>query len=90
MIVYISNGVISYCGDKDELVSRHCVVRGGVLPEEKRKHAIGLREYKDGFECLMEIENIGGLPPDAVTERAAIDDVVVYIRDKSIPKNHAG
>ncbi|MCL2604639.1 MAG: ABC transporter ATP-binding protein [Defluviitaleaceae bacterium] len=83
MIVYISGGSISFSGDKDELVSRHCVVRGGRLPEEKRRYAIGIREYKDGYECLMETDNIGGLPPDAVTERATIGDVVVYMERRS-------
>jgi ABC-2 type transport system ATP-binding protein len=79
MIVYISHGEVSFCGDKDELISEHCVVRGGKLPKEKQKYAIGLREYKDGYECLMKVENIGGLPSDAVTERPTIDDVVVYM-----------
>jgi len=83
MLVYISGGAISFSGDKDELISRHCVVRGGALPKEKQKHAIGLREYKDGYECLMEIDNIGGLPLDAVTERPTIDDVVVYMERRS-------
>ncbi|MCL2388715.1 MAG: ABC transporter ATP-binding protein [Defluviitaleaceae bacterium] len=79
MIVYVSNGIVSFCGDKDELVSAHCVVRGGKLPEEKRKFAIGLREYSGGYECLMKVNDIGGLPAEAVTERATIDDVVVYM-----------
>ncbi|MCL2100035.1 MAG: ABC transporter ATP-binding protein [Oscillospiraceae bacterium] len=83
MIIYISNGAISFCGDKDELVNNHCVVRGGKLPEEKRKFAIGLREHSSGYECLMAMEDIGGLPSDAVTERAAIDDVIVYMERRS-------
>lgn len=83
MIVYISDGAVSFSGDKDVLLSKHCVVRGGKLPEVKRKHAIGLREYKDGYECLMEVDNIGGLPPDAMTERATINDVVVYMERRS-------
>jgi len=83
MIIYISHGVISFCGDKDELTSGHCVVRGGSLPEEKRKSAIGLREHSNGYECLMALTDIGGLPPDAVTERATIDDVVIYMERRS-------
>jgi len=78
-IVYISGGQVSFSGEKDELVAKHCVVRGGKLPENKKKHAIGLREYSGGYECLMEVEHIGGLPADAITERATIDDVVVYM-----------
>jgi len=83
LIVYISNGCVSFCGEKDELTSRYCVVRGGKLPAEKRKSAIGLREHGNGFECLMEVANIGGLPPEAITERATIDDVIVYMERSS-------
>jgi len=83
MIVYISNGAISFCGEKDELTAKYCAVRGGKLPEEKRKFAIGLREHNNGYECLMELANIGGLPSDTVTERATIDDVVVYMERSS-------
>lgn len=78
-IVYISGGAISYSGDTDELVSRYCVVRGNVLPEGKKDSAIGLRQSGSGYECLMELARIDGLPPDAVTEPATIGDVVVYM-----------
>ena len=83
MIVYISDGAVSFCGDKDELLGRHCVVRGGRLPAEKRCAAIGLREYEGGFECLMAMADIGRLPPDAVCERATIDDCIVYMERQS-------
>lgn len=78
-IVYISGGAISYAGDKEELVSRYCVVRGNGLPREKKPSAIGLRQTGSGYECLMELTDIGGLPPDAVTEPATINDVIVYM-----------
>lgn len=78
-IVYIRGGAISYWGDKEELLSSYCVVRGGRLPEEKRKHAIGLRQTDNGYECLMALSHIGGLPQDAVTEAPTINDVVVYM-----------
>lgn len=78
-IVYISNGAVSYSGDKESLTSSYCVVRGGHLPEEKRAYAIGLRLSGSGYECLMDLRHIGGLPADTVTEAATIDDVVVYM-----------
>ena len=53
--------------------------RGGLLPEEKRVYAIGLRQSGSGYECLMDLRHIGGLPADTVTEAASIDDVVVYM-----------
>lgn len=78
-IVYISNGTISYQGDKEELTSSYCIVRGGELPEEKKASVIGLRRTASGYECLMALESIGGLPADTVTEAATIHDIVVYM-----------
>lgn len=78
-IIYIQNGRISWQGDKDKLTASYCMVRGGTLPGEKREHAIGLRQTDNGYECLMALEHIGGLPRNAVTEKASIDDVVVYM-----------
>jgi ABC-2 type transport system ATP-binding protein len=83
MIVYISDGIVEFCGDKDELLEKYCVVRGGKLPDDKRKLAIGLREHGSGYECLMELADISGLPSDAATERATIDDVVIYMERRS-------
>ena len=82
-IIYIHNGTISYEGDKEELTASYCMVRGGILPGEKRKHAIGLRQTDNGYECLMALDQIGGLPADAVTEKVSIDDVVVYMERHS-------
>lgn len=78
-IVYISNGSISYWGDREELTASYCVVRGGSLPEEKKRHAIGLRRTGSGYECLMALPHIGGLPRDTVIEPSTINDVVVYM-----------
>lgn len=88
MIVYISHGAISYSGTKEEFTSSYCIVRGKFLPKEKRSAAIGLRESGSGYECLMSLSDIGGLPLDAITEEAAIDDVVVYMerqKNKTFP-----
>lgn len=78
-IVYISNGTVVYWGDKEDMTSSYCIVRGGELPEEKKHEAIGLRQSASGYECLMELKSIGGLPSDAVTETADINDIVVYM-----------
>ncbi len=78
-IVYIHNGEITYQGAKDDLTSSYCIVRGSRLPAEKREHAIGLRQTDAGYECLMALCHIGGLPPETVTEKANINDIVVYM-----------
>lgn len=78
-IVYIHDGTISYEGDTDKLTSSYCMVRGGELPAEKHKYAIGMRQTDSGFECLMALEHIGGLPAGVVTENASVNDVIVYM-----------
>lgn len=84
-IIYIHDGEITYEGDKDELISSFCIVRGNRLPAEKAGCAIGIRQTASGYECLMALRDIGGLPAGTVTEKASIDDVVVYMeRHKKI------
>lgn len=78
LIVYISGGAVSYFGEREHLTSSFCMVRGFHLPEAKKKNAIGLRQTDSGYECLMPLAQIGGLPADAVTEPATIEDVVIY------------
>lgn len=78
-IVYIHNGEIIYQGDKDDLTSSFCIVRGAELPPEKQSHALGLRQTANGYECLMALSHIGGLPSGTVTENASIDDIIVYM-----------
>lgn len=82
LIVYISQGSLLFCGEKEELTASYCMVRGGRLPEKKRKFAIGLREHNNGYECLMELAHIDSLPLDTITERATIDDVIVHMERK--------
>ncbi len=83
MIVYISHGSILFCGYKDELLNKYCIVRGGLIPEKKRKYAIGLRENANGFECLMALEDIVGLPSTILTEKASIENIIVYFERSS-------
>ena len=78
LIVYISGGAVSYCGTREDLTASYCMIRGFQLPDARRKDAIGLRETGSGYECLMRLTDIGGLPADAVVESATIEDVVVY------------
>ena len=85
-IVYIHNGEITYQGSKDSLTSSYCIVRGATLPPEKREHAIGIRQTVNGYECLMDLRHIGGLPSGTVTENASINDIIVYMErnDKNV------
>ena len=81
-IVYVREGVIAYQGSREGLTSCYCLVQGRSLPPEKEDYAIGLRRTGSGYECLMALEHIGGLPSDTVTESPSIGDVIVYMERK--------
>lgn len=80
-IIYIHKGRIFFSGLKDELLEKYCIIKGGKedLPQEKRRHVIGLREHVGGFEGMMELSNVGGMPTNIITEPATLDDIMIYI-----------
>jgi len=77
-IVYIHQGRIIYSGTKDDLLEKYCVLRGGLEELPQIKNIIGLRKHIGGFDGMIEITNIGGLPSGVITEAATLDDIMVY------------
>jgi ABC-2 type transport system ATP-binding protein len=80
-IVYIHNGRIVFCGLKDELKEKYCIVRGGKndLPNNKRSKILGIREHIGGFEGMIDVADVGGLPSDIIMESATLDDIMIYV-----------
>jgi len=85
-IVYIHEGKILYSGLKDELVEKYCLIKGGFedLPEDKKSCIIGIREHVGGFEGMIEVCEVGGFPPGAVTEPASLDDIMVHMNRNGV------
>jgi ABC-2 type transport system ATP-binding protein len=79
-IVYISGGRVTMSGEMDEIVGGYVVARGGhgSLATDKRGRCVGYREHVGGFECLMNVADIGGLSSEVVTEAANIDDIIIF------------
>jgi ABC-2 type transport system ATP-binding protein len=59
-VVFISGGRIVFDDEKDALLERYALVRGG------------------GYDKLMPLSSIGGLPADALAEKPTLEDIVVY------------
>lgn len=80
-IVYIHKGQILFSGLRDELIEKYCIIKGGSddLPEHKRKAVIGLREHTGGFEGMLELSQLGGMPPNVISEPVTLDDIMIYI-----------
>lgn len=80
-IIYIHKGKVFFSGLKDELVEKYCVIKGGRndLTIEKRKTVIGLREHAGGFEGMIELAKIGGIPSSVISEPVTLEDIMIYI-----------
>lgn len=80
-ITFIRKGKIIYTGTKDELLEKYCIIKGGnddIILSDK-KNIIGLREHSTGFEGLIDVENLRGFSTHVITEKATLDDIVVYM-----------
>ena len=80
-IVYIHKGRIVYSGTKDGLLEKYCLIKGGSgeLPQAKRGDMIGLREHIGGFEGMIAVAAVGGLPPGVITETVSLDDIMIHM-----------
>lgn len=80
-ITFIRKGQIIYTGTKDELLEKYCIIKGGNddVTLSDKKNIIGLREHSTGFEGLIDVENLRGFSNNVITEKATLDDIVVYM-----------
>lgn len=79
-ITFIYSGEIVYTGTKDELLETHCIIKGDRkdLTPELRTEIIGVLEYPNGFEGLLPISRLKGLPSQIITDSATLDDIILF------------
>lgn len=80
-ITYIQKGSIVFTGEKDELMSKYLLVRGGPedLTPPLRKKLLGLREYGMGFEGMLETQHASVLSPGAEESPITLDQILVFM-----------
>jgi len=80
-ITLIDHGKIFYTGTKDGLLEHFRIVKGGMadLTGDLKKKIIGLSITSSGFNGMIRIDDIKGLPGGIVTEAPAIDEILVHI-----------
>jgi len=80
-IVFILNGNIIYSGEKDELIERYKLIKGGLkdLDETIRSKSIGLRKYNTGFESLFPNDLCSQLKDSILVESCSLDEIIVYM-----------
>ena len=80
-ITVLHNGKVWFTGTKDELHEKYLVLRGAEedISSSLREKCIGFHAYRNGFDALISSELLGEIPKELETEKASIDEILVYI-----------
>ena len=80
-VTILHAGKVWFTGTKDELTERYVVIKGDAaeLPQSAREKCIGFHNYRNGFEAMFPAEDAALLPDVIDTEKASIDEILVYI-----------
>ncbi|MBP5363091.1 MAG: ABC transporter ATP-binding protein [Ruminococcus sp.] len=80
-ITILHNGKVWFTGTKDELHEKYLVLRGAEedISSALREKCIGFHAYRNGFDALISSDLLGEIPKELETEKASIDEILVYI-----------
>ena len=85
-ITFIKDGKVQFSKEKDILLEEYSIIRGSVdkLTEDMKKDLIGTKVSKYNFEALIANKDkfLKKYGKDFITERASIDDIIVYSSKK--------
>lgn len=80
-ITIIRKGELFYTGEKDEIISKYCIVKGDIrlVSDDMKKSLIGIRRYDDSFEAMIEKKDCNLFGNNLFeTENAGIDDILLF------------
>lgn len=80
-VTILHGGKVWYTGTKDELTEKYAIIKGAEkdIPVGLKEKFIGFHAYRNGFDALVETENIADIPDALEYEKASIDEILVYI-----------
>lgn len=80
-VTILHNGRVWYTGTKDELTESYAVIKGAEedIPPALKEKCIGFHAYRNGFDALIETAYLDNIPKSLETEKASIDEILVYI-----------
>lgn len=80
-ITVLHDGAVWFSGTKDELTEKYVVVKGDAkdVPDSLKEKMLGFHIYRNGFDALLDTEYISEVPDAVETEKASIDEILVYI-----------
>lgn len=80
-ITVLHDGKVFFSDTKDCLLEKYLVVKGDVkdINDDIRSELIGFHSYRNGFEAMIESKFERSVPNSLITEKASIDEIMVYI-----------
>ena len=80
-VTILHNGKVWFTGTKDDLTENYVVVKGAEedIPSGVKEKLIGFHAYRNGFDAMMKTEDTSMLSDELETEKASIDEILVYI-----------
>lgn len=90
-VTVLHGGRVLFTGTKDELHERYVVIKGAEedIAPELREKCIGFHSYRNGFDALLPVEYLDSVPEELVTEKASIDEVLVYVAKEDKHERHS-
>jgi ABC-2 type transport system ATP-binding protein len=90
-VTILHAGKVWYTGTKDDLSEGYAVLKGDEkdIPEDVKSKLIGFHNYRNGFEALIRTEDLAGLPASLESEKASIDEILVYIAKEAKHERHS-
>ena len=80
-VTILHNGKVWFTGSRDTLIEKYMVIKGAEedLPNALKEKCIGFHAYRNGFDALLETTHKNELLDALITEKASIDEILVYI-----------
>ena len=89
-VTILHNGRVLFTGTKDELSEKYVILRGAEedISSALREKCIGFHGYRNGFDALLSTEYLSEVNDKLETEKANIDEILVYVAKEEKYERH--
>lgn len=90
-VTVLHGGKVWFTGTKEELEHSFVVLKGAEedISSALRAKCIGFHAYRNGFDALLDTKYLDEVSDRLVTEKASIDEILVYIAKEDHHERHS-
>ncbi len=90
-VTVLHNGKVWFTGAKEDLQNKYVLLKGAEedLSDDLRSKCIGFHAYRSGFDALLDAKYLDAVSDAFVTEKASIDEILVYIAKEDKHERHS-